>query len=97
MTKYRLPTYNSIVIHASKNTKGTLHGVMNSENSGGNFNDGQIFSVLIVSLSDEGIKMFSVTQALFAGSIPEIIDIVKMFPKYNGTYVNDRGRRHVTD
>ena len=50
----------------------------------------------IVSLSDEGIKMFSVTQALFAGSIPEIIDIVKMFPKYNGTYVNDRGRRHVT-
>ena len=35
------------------------------------------------------------SQALFAGSIPEIIDIVKMFPKYNGTYVNDRGRRHV--
>ena len=34
-------------------------------------------------------------QALFAGSIPEIIDIVKTFPKYNGTYVNDRGRRHV--
>ena len=67
------------------------------EESGGNLNDGQIFSVLIVSLSDEGIKMFSVTQALFAGSIPEIIDIVKMFPKYNGTYVNDRGRRHVTD
>ena len=36
------------------------------------------------------------SQALFAGSIPEIIDIVKMFPKYNGSYVNDRGRRHVT-
>ena len=34
-------------------------------------------------------------QALFAGSIPEIIDIVKTFPKYNGTYVSDRGRRHV--
>merc|ERR1719220_706860 len=33
--------------------------------------------------------------ALFAGSIPEIIDIVKTFPKYNGTYVSDRGRRHV--
>ena len=32
---------------------------------------------------------------MFAGSIPEIIDIVKTFPKYNGTYVNDRGRRHV--
>lgn len=28
LTKYRLLTYNSIVIHASKNTKGTLHGVM---------------------------------------------------------------------
>ena len=75
--------------------KDTLHGVMNSGR--GNFNDGQIFSVLTVSLNEEGIKMFSVTQALFAGSIPEIIDIVKMFPKYNGTYVNDRGRRHVTD
>ena len=35
------------------------------------------------------------SQALFAGSIPEIIDIVKMFPKYNGTYVKERGRRHV--
>ena len=34
-------------------------------------------------------------QALFAGSIPEIIDIVKTFPKYNGTYLSDRGRRHV--
>ena len=34
-------------------------------------------------------------QALFAGSIPEIIDIVKTFPKYNGTYVSDRGRRLV--
>lgn len=38
------------------------------------------------------IKKF---QALFAGSIPEIIDIVKTFPKYNGTYISDRGRRHV--
>ena len=28
LTKYRLLTYNSIVIHASKNTKGTLRGVM---------------------------------------------------------------------
>ena len=35
-------------------------------------------------------------QALFAGSIPEIIDIVKTFPKYSGTYMSDRGRRHVT-
>ena len=34
-------------------------------------------------------------QALFAGSIPEIIDIVKTFPKYNGTYYNYRGLRHV--
>ena len=34
-------------------------------------------------------------QALFAGSIPEIINIVKSFPKYNGYYVSDRGRRHV--
>jgi len=33
--------------------------------------------------------------ALFAGSIPEIIDIVKTFPKYNGTYLSDRGRRHI--
>merc|ERR1719158_1162690 len=33
--------------------------------------------------------------ALFAGSIPEIIDIVKTFPKYSGTYVSDRGRRHI--
>jgi potassium large conductance calcium-activated channel subfamily M alpha protein 1 len=33
--------------------------------------------------------------ALFAGSIPEIINIVKSFPKYNGYYVSDRGRRHV--
>merc|ERR1712038_883920 len=33
--------------------------------------------------------------ALFAGSIPEIIDIVKTFPKYNGTYTNERGRRHI--
>ena len=32
-------------------------------------------------------------QALFAGSIPEIISIVKGFPKYSGTYVSDRGRR----
>ena len=34
-------------------------------------------------------------QALFAGSIPEIIDIVKSFPKHNGSYVNYRERRHV--
>jgi len=33
--------------------------------------------------------------ALFAGSIPEIINIVKSFPKYNGYYVSDRGRRHI--
>ena len=36
-------------------------------------------------------------QALFAGSIPEIIDIMKTFPKFNGTYISQRGRRHVTN
>ena len=32
-------------------------------------------------------------QALFAGSIPEIIGIFKSFPKYNGYYVSDQTRR----
>merc|ERR1719232_2372756 len=33
--------------------------------------------------------------ALFAGSIPEIISIFKSFPKYNGSYVSNSGKRHV--
>ena len=38
-------------------------------------------------------KHFTPFQALFAGSIPEIISIFKSFPKYNGVYVSDPGRR----
>ena len=49
-----------------------------------------------VSSNDDTYLHSPLKQALFAGSIPEIIDIVKTFPKYNGTYVNYRGRRHVT-
>ena len=41
------------------------------------------------------LTLFCKFQALFAGSIPEIIDIVKTFPKYNGTYISDRGRRSI--
>ena len=53
----------------------------------------QTFHHLVSTYNRTNNKHFTQFQALFAGSIPEIISIFKSFPKYNGTHVSDPGRR----
>lgn len=46
---------------------------------------GQVFIVLFILVG----------LAVFAGCIPEIIDLIGSRPKYGGTFKSERGRRHI--